>query len=167
MLFLPDQFLGAHVRRQTGRDNIEVWLGECHVHAGISPADVRSQVAAHPDAELLVHPECGCASSAIWLAGEGDLPAGRTQILSTGGMVDAARTMTASTALVATEIGMLHQLRKVNAAHELPADEPEGLVPVHEDDDPGTAAALRCARAATRSTSRPTLRPRPAARSRR
>ena len=67
-----------------------------------------------PDAELLVHPECGCASSAIWLAGEGELPAGRTQILSTGAMVDAARTMTASTALVATEIGMLHQLRKVN-----------------------------------------------------
>ncbi len=114
VLFLPDQFLGAHVRRQTGRTNIEVWLGECHVHAGISPVDVRRQVAAHPDAELLVHPECGCASSAIWLAGEGDLPAGRTRILSTGGMVDAARTMTADAALVATEIGMLHQLRKVN-----------------------------------------------------
>ena len=114
VLFLPDQFLGAHVRRQTGRDNIQVWLGECHVHAGISPTDVRSQVAAHPDAELLVHPECGCANSAIWLAGEGELPMGRTQILSTGGMVDAARGMSASTALVATEIGMLHQLRKVN-----------------------------------------------------
>jgi quinolinate synthase len=114
VLFLPDQFLGAHVRRQTGRTNIQVWLGECHVHAGISPTDVREQVAAHPDAELLVHPECGCANSAIWLAGEGDLPMGRTQILSTGGMVDAARAMTSSTALVATEIGMLHQLRKVN-----------------------------------------------------
>jgi quinolinate synthase len=114
VLFLPDQFLGAHVRRMTGRTNIKVWLGECHVHAGISPADVRAQVAAHPDAELLVHPECGCASSVIWLAGEGDLPAGRTRIMSTGAMVDAARTMTASTALVATEIGMLHQLRKVN-----------------------------------------------------
>jgi quinolinate synthase len=114
VLFLPDQFLGAHVRRQTGRTNIEVWLGECHVHAGISPIDVRDKVAAHPDAELLVHPECGCASSAIWLAGEGDLPVGRTRILSTGGMVDAARTMSAGTALVATEIGMLHQLRKVN-----------------------------------------------------
>ncbi len=114
VLFLPDQFLGAHVRRMTGRENISVWLGECHVHAGISPADVRRQVAAHPDAELLVHPECGCASSAIWLSGEGDLPAGRTRIMSTGAMVDAARTMTAPTALVATEIGMLHQLRQVN-----------------------------------------------------
>ena len=114
VLFLPDQFLGAHVKRQTGRDNISIWLGECHVHAGISPADVRTQVAAHPEAELLVHPECGCATSALWLAGEGELPMGRTQIMSTGGMVDAARTMTAPTALVATEIGMLHQLRKVN-----------------------------------------------------
>jgi quinolinate synthase len=114
VLFLPDQFLGAHVRRMTGRDNIEVWMGECHVHAGISPTDVREQVAAHPDAELLIHPECGCATSALWLTGTGDLPAERTHIMSTGSMVDAARTMTASTALIATEIGMLHQLRKVN-----------------------------------------------------
>jgi quinolinate synthase len=118
VLFLPDQFLGAHVRRETGRDNIEVWLGECHVHAGISPDDVRRQVAAHPGADLLVHPECGCATSALWLSGEGELPAGRTHVLSTGGMVDAARAMTGRTALVATEIGMLHQLRKVNSRTE-------------------------------------------------
>ncbi|GAA1584939.1 quinolinate synthase NadA [Kribbella hippodromi] len=114
ILFLPDQFLGAHVRRQTGRDNIEVWMGECHVHAGISAADLRAQVAADPEAEVLVHPECGCASSAIWLAGVGDLPSERTHILSTAGMLDTARGLTAKTALVATEIGMLHQLRKVN-----------------------------------------------------
>ena len=113
ILFLPDQFLGDHVG-QTGRDNIEVWMGECHVHAGISAADLRAQVAADPEAEVLVHPECGCASSAIWLAGVGDLPADRTHILSTAGMLDAARDLTAKTALVATEIGMLHQLRKVN-----------------------------------------------------
>ncbi len=118
VLFLPDQFLGAHVRRRTGRTNLHVWFGECHVHAGISPADVRAQVGRHPDAELLVHPECGCATSVLWLAGEGDLPVGRTRILSTGGMVAAATTMTAKTALVATEIGMLHQLRKVNQSTE-------------------------------------------------
>jgi quinolinate synthase len=114
VLFLPDQFLGEHVRRQTGRKNMEVWMGECHVHAGISPVELRAQVAANPDAEVLVHPECGCASSTIWLAGRGDLPAERTHILSTAGMLDSARGMTAKTALVATEIGMLHQLRKVN-----------------------------------------------------
>ncbi len=118
VLFLPDQFLGAHVRRQTGRTNMSVWLGECHVHAGISPENVRDQVARHPDADLLVHPECGCATSVVWLAGTGDLPGSRTKILSTGGMVEAARTMTASTALVATEIGMLHQLRQVNSQTE-------------------------------------------------
>jgi quinolinate synthase len=114
VLFLPDQFLGAHVKRETGRDNVHIWLGECHVHAGISPTDVRDQVAAHPEAELLIHPECGCATSALWLAGTGDLPAERTHILSTGGMADLARSLTATTALVATEVGMLHQLRRVN-----------------------------------------------------
>jgi quinolinate synthase len=114
VLFLPDQFLGAHVRRQTGRMNLLVWMGECHVHAAISPEDLRRQVTAHPDAEVLVHPECGCATSALWLTGTGDLPAERTKILSTSGMVAAARASTASTVLVATEVGMLHQLRQAN-----------------------------------------------------
>ena len=114
VLFLPDQFLGAHVRRLTGRENLHVWLGECHVHAGISPTDVREQVAAHPDAELLIHPECGCATSALYLTDTGDLPAERTHILSTGGMADIARELTSSTVLVATEVGMLHQLQRAN-----------------------------------------------------
>lgn len=114
VLFLPDQFLGAHVRRLSGRENMQIWLGECHVHAGISPDDVRAQVAANPDAELLIHPECGCATSALWLTTTGDLPADRTHILSTGGMADLAKNLTSRTALIATEIGMLHQLRQVN-----------------------------------------------------
>jgi quinolinate synthase len=114
VLFLPDQFLGAHVRRLTGRDNLHVWLGECHVHAGISPTDVREQVAAYPDAELLIHPECGCATSALFLTDTGDLPAERTHILSTGGMADIARQLTSTTVLVATEVGMLHQLQQAN-----------------------------------------------------
>jgi quinolinate synthase len=114
ILFLPDQFLGAHVKRLTGREDMHIWMGECHVHAGISPSDVRNQVAAHPDAELLIHPECGCATSALWLTGTGDLPADRTHILSTGGMADLARGLTSDVALVATEIGMLHQLRRLN-----------------------------------------------------
>jgi quinolinate synthase len=116
VLFLPDQFLGAYVRRVTGRANVHVWLGECHVHAGISPAELRRKAAAEPRAELFVHPECGCSTAALWQAGEGDLPAGRTRILSTGGMLRAARTTTASTVLVATETGMLHQLRRANPA---------------------------------------------------
>jgi quinolinate synthase len=112
VLFLPDQFLGAHVRRITGRENIHVWAGECHVHAGISGPALTAQVDAHPDAELYVHPECGCATSALYLAGEGAVPAERVRILSTGGMLDAARASSASSVLVATEVGMLHQLRR-------------------------------------------------------
>jgi quinolinate synthase len=114
VLFLPDQFLGAHVQRATGRTNMHIWMGECHVHAGISPTDLRDQAAADPDAMLYIHPECGCTTAALWQAGTGDLPAARTRILSTGGMLDAARDETAARVLVATETGMLHQLRKAN-----------------------------------------------------
>ncbi|MGZ4531197.1 MAG: quinolinate synthase NadA [Mycobacteriaceae bacterium] len=112
VLFLPDQFLGAHVRRVTGRDNVLVWAGECHVHAGINGDELAAQVQAHPDAELFIHPECRCATSALYLAGEGAVPAERVKILSTGGMLDAARTTGSREVLVATEVGMLHQLRK-------------------------------------------------------
>ncbi len=114
VLFGPDQFLGAHVQRMTGRTNMHIWMGECHVHAGINGSELKSLVASEPDAELFVHPECGCATSAMYLASEGVVPKERTHILSTGGMLDAARTTKARKVLVATETGMLHQLRKVN-----------------------------------------------------
>jgi quinolinate synthase len=116
ILFLPDQFLGAHVQRATGRANLHVWLGECHVHAGISPAELRRKAAAEAEAELFIHPECGCSTAALWQAGLGDLPTGRTRVLSTGGMLEAARTTKAPAVLVATETGMLHQLRRANPA---------------------------------------------------
>ncbi|TVR28045.1 MAG: quinolinate synthase NadA [Ilumatobacter sp.] len=115
VLFCPDQFLGAHVQRLTGRTNMHIWLGECHVHAGINGADLKAQVEASPDAELFIHPECGCATSALYLATTGVVPAERTKILSTSGMVTAARETTAEKVLVATETGMLHQLHQVNA----------------------------------------------------
>jgi quinolinate synthase len=112
VLFLPDQFLGAHVRRVTGRRNMHIWAGECHVHAGINGAQLAARAAEDPTAELFIHPECGCATSALYLAGEGAVAPERVKILSTGGMLDAARTTTATSVLVATEIGMLHQLRQ-------------------------------------------------------
>jgi len=120
ILFLPDQFLGAHVQRVTGRKNIHVWAGECHVHAGINGADLRAKVEAEPDAELLVHPECGCATSALYLVGAGAVPADRVSVLSTGGMLERAKTTKAARVLVATETGMLHQLRQVNPAPTSP-----------------------------------------------
>lgn len=118
VLFCPDQFLGAHVQRMTKRTNMHIWMGECHVHAGINGSELKAMVAAEPEAELFIHPECGCATSAMYLASEGVVPKERTHILSTGGMLDAARETKARKVLVATETGMLHQLRKVNATTE-------------------------------------------------
>ncbi|HEX3811325.1 MAG TPA: quinolinate synthase NadA [Mycobacteriales bacterium] len=121
ILFLPDQFLGAHVQRVTGRKNMHIWSGECHVHAGINGADLKAKVEAEPDAELLVHPECGCATSALYLVGAGAVPADRVSVLSTGGMLERARETRAKRVLVATETGMLHQLRQVNPGTEFAA----------------------------------------------
>ncbi len=114
ILFCPDQFLGAHAQRVTGRTNMHIWMGECHVHAGINGQDLKAMVAAEPDAELFIHPECGCATSAMYLASSGAVPAERTKILSTAGMITAAKETQAKKVLVATETGMLHQLRKAN-----------------------------------------------------
>src|SRR6516162_2261650 len=144
VLFLPDQFLGAHVRRVTGRANLHVWLGECHVHAGISPAELRRKAAADPEAELYVHPECGCGTAALWQAGAGDLPAERTKVLSTGGMLAAARSTRAPAVLVATETGMLHQLRKANPAVRWEPVNPDAVCRYMKMTTP--AALLRCLR---------------------
>ena len=161
VLFLPDQFLGAHVRRKTGRENVLVWAGECHVHAAINGDQLTAKSAEHPGAELFVHPECGCATSALHLADEGAVPADMVKILSTGGMVEAARASGAREVLVATEVGMIHQLRKaapeidflpVNADASCPYMKMitpaallralvEGADEVHVD--PATAAAAR------------------------
>ncbi len=111
ILFLPDMFLGAHVERQTGR-KLHVWMGECHVHAGISPQELRAKAETERDAEFMIHPECGCTTSALYLLDEGILPKDRTKVLSTGGMVAEAQRSGATRFLVATETGILHQLRK-------------------------------------------------------
>ncbi|HEY8176149.1 MAG TPA: quinolinate synthase NadA [Gemmatimonadaceae bacterium] len=114
ILFLPDMFLGAHVRRVTGRDNIHVWMGECHVHAGIDPEHVRLQRRLHPDAEFLIHPECGCSTSVIEAMSAGDIDPEGVQILSTEGMIKRPRESEADDFIVATEVGILHRLRREN-----------------------------------------------------
>jgi quinolinate synthase len=111
ILFGPDMFLGAHVERVTGR-KMHVWMGECHVHAGIQPDHIQSMMAEYPDAELHIHPECGCSSQCMYLMSTGDLPADRTFILGTGGMVRRVRATEADQVIVATEVGMLHRLKK-------------------------------------------------------
>jgi quinolinate synthase len=105
ILFLPDLYLGLWVERVTGR-KLTIWMGECHVHAGIRPADIERWQDAAPDAELLVHPECGCASQCMAFGND------RTHILSTEGMVRFARSSPKQRFLVATETGILHRLSK-------------------------------------------------------
>ncbi len=114
ILFGPDMFLGAYVEKTLGR-SMHVWDGECHVHAGIKPHDIAAVRARHPDADFLIHPECGCSTSVMEYVAAGDVPAAGVRMLSTGGMLGYARELEASdcarTAIVATETGMLHPLR--------------------------------------------------------
>ena len=114
ILFLPDMFLGAHVRRLTGRQNMHVWMGECHVHAGIDPENIRLQRTLHPDAEFLIHPECGCSTSVLEAMSAGDIDPGGVQILSTEGMIKRPALSGADEFIVATEVGILHRLRREN-----------------------------------------------------
>jgi quinolinate synthase len=112
ILFGPDMFLGAYVERRIGRA-LHVWDGECHVHAGIRPRDIEQVRAAHPGADFLIHPECGCSTSVMEYVAAGDLSGEGVHMLSTGGMLRYARdAQPGRTAIVATEIGMLHPLRE-------------------------------------------------------
>jgi quinolinate synthase len=113
ILFGPDMWLGAYVERVTGR-RMHVWDGECHVHAGIRPRDIADVRAAHPDAEFMIHPECGCTTQVMEYVASGDVDREHTHLLSTSGMLDFARDSDAETFIVATETGMLHPLRKEN-----------------------------------------------------
>jgi quinolinate synthase len=116
ILFLPDMFLGAHVRRVTGRENIHVWMGECHVHAGIDPEHITRMRARHPGAEFLIHPECGCATSAVEAVSAGAIDGEGVHILSTEGMIRRPAHSGHDTFIVATEIGILHRLRREHPA---------------------------------------------------
>ncbi|MEK7874225.1 MAG: quinolinate synthase NadA [Chloroflexota bacterium] len=112
VLFLPDMFLGTFVQHETGRKNMHIWWGECHVHAAISPEEIAKARAAHEGAEFLIHPECGCVSNCMYLASQGDPVARGAHILSTGGMINFARKSPAKEFVIATETGILHRLRK-------------------------------------------------------
>jgi quinolinate synthase len=127
VLFLPDMFLGAHVRRISGRKNMHVWMGECHVHAGIDPEDIRLQRAAHPGAEFLIHPECGCATSVVEAVSAGDIDPVGVQILSTEGMIRRPGISDNDEFIVATEVGILHRLRRENPTKTFHAANPDAV----------------------------------------
>jgi quinolinate synthase len=112
ILFGPDMFLGAYVEKVTGKP-MHVWDGECHVHAGIRPSDITRVREEHPGADFLVHPECGCSTSVMEYVAAGDVDATGVHMLSTGGMLDYAAEHAGhgGTAIMATEVGMMHPLR--------------------------------------------------------
>jgi quinolinate synthase len=112
ILFGPDMWLGSYVERQTGH-RMHVWPGECHVHAGIRPDDISAQRAAHPNAEFLVHPECGCVTQVMEFVAAGDVDPEGVHMLSTGGMLDHVKSNPDGEFIVATENGMLHPLHQV------------------------------------------------------
>ena len=124
ILFGPDMFLGAYVEKTLGI-TMHVWDGECHVHAGIRPSDITAIRAAHPGADFLIHPECGCSTSVMEYVAAGDVDAEGVHMLSTGGMLQYAEQHKGegSTVIMATETGMLHPLRRAAPAVEfIPAN---------------------------------------------
>jgi len=130
ILFGPDMWLGAYVEKELGR-RMHVWDGECHVHAGIRPADIDATRAAHPDADFLIHPECGCSTSVMEYVAAGDISAEGVHMLSTGGMLayaeDAERHAGGrrQEAVVATETGMLYPLQMAAPDVDFIAANPE------------------------------------------
>src|SRR5262249_12992265 len=101
----------AHLQRVTGR-KLHIWLGECHVHAGIRPEEIDRRRDAYPSADLLIHPECGCSSQCVWAKSAGAINGNHTYVLSTEGMLRHAHKSPSDTFVIATEIGLLHRLRK-------------------------------------------------------
>jgi quinolinate synthase len=119
ILFGPDMWLGAFVERETGlledpdrRSRFHIWDGECHVHAGIRPEDIAQTRAEHPDAELLIHPECGCSTQAMEYVAAGDIEPEGVHMLSTSGMLKHVEANPAGSFIVATENGMLYPLQQ-------------------------------------------------------
>lgn len=113
ILFLPDQFLGSWVKKMTGRQNMHIWMGECHVHAAIHPSKIDEKLKERPNAELLIHPECGCLTpylDRVARNNEGD----KLKVTSTEGMIKRACQSQAKEFVVATEVGILHRLQKEN-----------------------------------------------------
>jgi quinolinate synthase len=119
ILFGPDMWLGSFVERETGlledaerRARFHVWDGECHVHAGIRPGDIAKTRAEHPEAELLIHPECGCATQAMEYVAAGDIDPEGVHMLSTSGMLEHVEANPDGSFIVATENGMLYPLQQ-------------------------------------------------------
>ncbi len=119
ILFLPDMFLGSWVQKMTGRQNMHIWMGECHVHAAVHPSKIEEKIKEHPDAELLIHPECGCLTPYLdRVVRNGGDTKDVLKVASTEGMIQQASKSQSKKFVVATEIGILHRLQKENPTKE-------------------------------------------------
>ncbi|RNJ80014.1 MAG: quinolinate synthase NadA [Nitrosopumilus sp. H8] len=114
ILFLPDMFLGAYVAKTTGRKNMRIWAGECHVHAGITPADVLEKLDSVKDAEFVIHPECSCTTPMMYDMADGRYGGRKVSILSTEGMMRRVAESDSRNFVVATETGIMYRMRKQN-----------------------------------------------------
>ena len=114
ILFLPDMFLGSYVAKMTGRKNMYIWAGECHVHAGITPEDITKKLDSMKEAEFVIHPECSCTTPMLYDLASGSFDDRKVSILSTEGMLNHVRDSKAKKFVVATEIGILYRMRKQN-----------------------------------------------------
>ena len=114
ILFLPDMFLGSYVAKMTGRKNMFIWAGECHVHAGISSTDIQKKLDDLPNAEFLIHPECSCTTPMLYDVAAGDYDNRKVKILSTEGMMNHVKNSSAQQFVVATETGILYRMKQQN-----------------------------------------------------
>ena len=114
ILFLPDMFLGSYVAKMTGRKNMYIWAGECHVHAGISSSDINKKLDELANAEFVVHPECSCTTPMLYDVAAGDYKNRKVKILSTEGMMNYVKDSSAQQFVVATETGILYRMRQQN-----------------------------------------------------
>ena len=114
ILFLPDMFLGSYVSKMTGRKNMQIWAGECHVHAGITPADIEKKLTELKNAEFVVHPECSCTTPMMYDIAAGNYKNHQVQILSTEGMMNHVSKSNSQQFVVATETGILYRMRQQN-----------------------------------------------------
>jgi len=114
ILFLPDMFLGSYVAKMTGRKNMHIWAGECHVHAGITPEDVQEKLNSLKDAEFIIHPECSCTTPMMYDVADGSYDENKVSILSTEGMLNHVHQSKSKNFVVATETGILYKMRQQN-----------------------------------------------------
>ena len=114
ILFLPDMFLGSYVAKMTGRKNMHIWAGECHVHAGITPEDVTKKLNSMKDTEFMIHPECGCTTPLMYDVADGSFDDQKVSILSTEGMLNHVKKSNTKNFVVATETGILYRMKKDN-----------------------------------------------------